>query len=35
MQLADVSSQFIGGSMMIARLAPQDYHRWHFPVCHI
>jgi len=21
-----------GGSMVIARLAPQDYHRWHLPV---
>lgn len=27
-QLAD---QFDGGSMVIARLAPQDYHRWHSP----
>lgn len=23
---------FEGGSMVIARLAPQDYHRWHAPV---
>jgi len=23
---------FIGASLVIARLAPQDYHRWHFPV---
>jgi phosphatidylserine decarboxylase len=23
---------FAGGSLVIARLAPQDYHRWHFPV---
>jgi len=24
--------QLQGGSMVIARLAPQDYHRWHLPV---
>lgn len=24
--------RFQGGSLVIARLAPQDYHRWHFPV---
>jgi phosphatidylserine decarboxylase len=23
---------FEGGSLMVARLAPQDYHRWHAPV---
>jgi phosphatidylserine decarboxylase len=28
-QLAD---RYVNGSMLIARLAPQDYHRWHFPV---
>lgn len=28
-ELAEV---FDGGSMIIARLAPQDYHRWHSPV---
>eukprot|EP00127_Corallochytrium_limacisporum_P005232 Clim_evm49s201 gene=Clim_evmTU49s201 len=26
------ASKFYGGSLVIARLAPQDYHRWHFPV---
>ena len=29
---ADLARQFDGGSMVIARLAPQDYHRWHAPV---
>ena len=29
---ADLAKQFDGGSMVIARLAPQDYHRWHAPV---
>jgi phosphatidylserine decarboxylase len=29
---ADLASQFEGGSLVIARLAPQDYHRWHAPV---
>jgi len=24
--------QYEGGSFAIARLAPQDYHRWHYPV---
>lgn len=24
--------QLQGGSMVIARLAPQDYHRWHMPI---
>ena len=28
----DVASRFDGGSMVIARLAPQDYHRWHSPI---
>eukprot|EP01134_Creolimax_fragrantissima_P006788 CFRG6788T1 len=28
---ADVLPKFDGGSLCIARLAPQDYHRWHFP----
>lgn len=32
-KLSDIAPRFIGGSMVIARLAPQDYHRWHFPVC--
>jgi len=26
------ADSFNGASMLIARLAPQDYHRWHFPV---
>jgi phosphatidylserine decarboxylase len=25
-------SELQGGSMVIARLAPQDYHRWHVPI---
>ncbi|KAK4692023.1 phosphatidylserine decarboxylase, partial [Lecanoromycetidae sp. Uapishka_2] len=29
---ADLAQQFDGGSIVIARLAPQDYHRWHAPV---
>lgn len=29
---AELASQFDGGSIVIARLAPQDYHRWHAPV---
>lgn len=27
-----LASYFEGGSIVIARLAPQDYHRWHAPV---
>ena len=27
-----LAKQFDGGSIVIARLAPQDYHRWHSPV---
>eukprot|EP01116_Phalansterium_solitarium_P019851 TRINITY_DN5699_c0_g1_i3.p1 TRINITY_DN5699_c0_g1~~TRINITY_DN5699_c0_g1_i3.p1 ORF type:complete len:641 (-),score=250.99 TRINITY_DN5699_c0_g1_i3:287-2209(-) len=27
----DVAAKFDGGSMAICRLAPQDYHRFHFP----
>jgi phosphatidylserine decarboxylase len=27
-----LAAQFNGGSIVIARLAPQDYHRWHAPV---
>ena len=27
-----LANQFDGGSIVIARLAPQDYHRWHSPV---
>lgn len=26
-----LAQQFDGGSLVIARLAPQDYHRWHAP----
>jgi phosphatidylserine decarboxylase len=26
------AARFLGGSLCIARLAPQDYHRWHCPV---
>jgi len=26
------AAKFTGGSLAIARLAPQDYHRWHWPV---
>jgi len=29
---ADLASKFVSGSMVICRLAPQDYHRWHWPV---
>ena len=29
---AELANVFDGGSMVIARLAPQDYHRWHAPV---
>lgn len=28
----ELAQKFDGGSMVIARLAPQDYHRWHAPV---
>ena len=28
----DLARTFEGGSIVIARLAPQDYHRWHAPV---
>ena len=28
---ADAAAPFIGGPMVIARLAPVDYHRFHFP----
>ena len=27
-----LAAQFNGGSLAIFRLAPQDYHRWHWPV---
>jgi len=26
------ADEFLGASLVISRLAPQDYHRWHFPV---
>lgn len=29
---AGLAKQFDGGSIAIARLAPQDYHRWHSPL---
>jgi len=29
---AELAKQFESGSIVIARLAPQDYHRWHAPV---
>lgn len=29
---AALASKFDGGSLVVARLAPQDYHRWHAPV---
>ena len=28
----ELAKQFDGGSIVISRLAPQDYHRWHAPV---
>jgi len=29
---SELAADFYGGSIVIARLAPQDYHRWHAPV---
>jgi len=29
---AELAKQFDGGAIVIARLAPQDYHRWHSPI---
>ncbi|KAI9733824.1 MAG: hypothetical protein M1818_007091 [Claussenomyces sp. TS43310] len=29
---SELAAQFDGGSIVISRLAPQDYHRWHAPV---
>jgi phosphatidylserine decarboxylase len=29
---AELAQYFDGGSIVIARLAPQDYHRWHSPI---
>lgn len=31
LQNAELAKQFEGGSMVIVRLAPVDYHRYHFP----
>jgi len=28
---ADLAPKFVSGAMVICRLAPQDYHRWHWP----
>ncbi|KAK3935337.1 phosphatidylserine decarboxylase proenzyme 2 precursor [Diplogelasinospora grovesii] len=28
----ELADKFDGGSIVIARLAPQDYHRWHSPI---
>ena len=30
-----LAAQFVGGSMLISRLCPSDYHRFHFPVAGI
>jgi len=32
LQNEDLAARFDGGSLMIARLAPQDYHRYHTPI---
>jgi len=32
LQDADLAARYEGGSLVIARLAPQDYHRFHVPV---
>jgi phosphatidylserine decarboxylase len=32
LQNADLAKHYTGGSLVIARLAPQDYHRFHMPV---
>ena len=32
LQDAGLAGAFAGGALMISRLAPQDYHRFHFPV---
>src|ERR1039458_10628214 len=32
---ADLAARFSGGSMLISRLCPSDYHRFHFPVAAI
>lgn len=29
---ADLAAEFAGGAMLISRLCPVDYHRYHFPV---
>lgn len=28
----DLAAKYVGGSMVIARLCPTDYHRYHFPI---
>jgi len=28
----DLAAKYVSGSLTICRLAPQDYHRWHWPV---
>jgi len=28
----DLAARYVSGSLTICRLAPQDYHRWHWPV---
>jgi phosphatidylserine decarboxylase len=30
---SDLIDRYLNGSLVISRLAPQDYHRWHLPVC--
>ena len=32
MKDAELAQYFDGGSIVVHRLAPQDYHRWHSPV---
>jgi phosphatidylserine decarboxylase len=32
---AELAAQYAGGSMLISRLCPSDYHRFHFPVAGI
>ncbi len=29
----ELANEFSGGSLLISRLCPVDYHRYHFPVC--
>ena len=30
-ELTHEAPNFLGGSVVVCRLAPQDYHRWHMP----